>query len=186
MKASTMLQSKISRTKKRLSDSSWNLPIAATAVIGLLGALTFCLRSTFLSSTYGLVPLEIPVVATPPEDGGLHNFREKPSATFGGSSLAIVLTDSAFYFGPFKAFGEDYASGSEKFVVQHRDGAPDIDTLVRKVSAYQPKPGRNELNSGIILFIPSHEIPMPVVIQSVAGLRLGFPKARVILGGGIM
>lgn len=188
MKTSMTLPLKISRTKKRLSESNWYLPAALTGALGMLGAMIFALRATYISANYGIVPLEIPVISMPPNDNGLHEFKETPSQVVSDRTLTVILTSSAFYFGKVSAFTKDFPSAADKYVINHVGGAPDINNLVSLVHSQQRQIIKEHSTYDLktIFFIPSQEIPMPIVIQTAAGLRKGFRESRLVMGGGIL
>lgn len=188
MVASTTYRSKISKTKKRLSDDRWAVIAVTLASMGLIAILTFGLRAASLSSVYGVVPAELPVVPLAIDDPAFHNFKETPRHEIGRFTPAVVLTTEAFYFGDLSSFSTTFGNSHDKYALAHVDGEPQLATLVDTMDRWvqeRVKGANVPINSELVL-IPSGDIPMPIVIQVIAGLRRSPHFSRVILGGGII
>lgn len=188
MAASTTYRSKISKTKKRLSDDRWAVIALTLATMGLLTILTFGLRAVSLASVYGSVPAELPVVPLSVDDPAYHGYKEQPRDELGRFTPAVVLTTEAFYFGELSSFSTTFGASNDKYALPHVDGEPQLATLVDTMDRWVQErvKGQNvPVNSELVL-IPSGDIPMPIVIQVIAGLRRSPHFSRVILGGGII
>ncbi len=181
-------RSKISRTKKRLSDDRWAISSVIVGLFGLFAIVTFSLRAVTLSWVYGVIPAEIPVVAASIQDPGAYRFKESPRDSLTSTTPAVVLTTEAFYFGDLAAFTSNFNDVRGKFMLRHVDGEPQLATLVQTMTnwvegrAHQDNVPINK----ILVFVPAGDIPMPIVIQVLAGLRKSPSFERVILGGGLM
>ena len=183
MIVSTMLQLKISRTKKRLSNSTWFLPIIILASMGLLVTLSFMLRATSLSGMYGLVPTTLPIVHVPLTEDGAKR-RPETTRTIDEKSAIIVLTKDRFIFGSIDSFTKNLHEVREKFTVAHVKGVPHLAQLSIDLSKWREQ---NQLaNNTVAVLIPTGHIPAPVMIQTLAFLNKDQNFSQVVLGGGIL
>lgn len=188
MKHLTMFQSKILKTKKRLSDDRWPMVAIGLAVMGLFGVMTFCLRAVTISGVYGAVPAEMPVMSASIADPAFHTYKEQPQQQLRRSTPAVLLTTEAFYFGDLGAFTVNFSDVRDKFIIRHIDGEPQLLTLIDTLDkwAAQAEVNTKQPLEDILVFVPSGDIPMPIVIQVLAGLRQSPRFKRVVLGGGLM
>lgn len=181
------LLSKTSRTKKRSSDEQWLFRALGISLFALFVILTASLRLVTLSARYGIVPLEIPVVQSQVPDPRFHQFQEFSKDSITNNTTALILTTEAFYFGDMAAFSTDFSGSSDKFVIPHRDGIPQLKRLIHDISEW----AQNRSNSAniplspVLVMIPSGDIPMPILIQVVAELRSSSLFKRVILSSGM-
>ena len=179
------------KMKKRLSDDTWSLSIWLIAIMGLLAITSFALRATSISWNFGIVDGSIPVAISSikPPGKGLsleYNLDRKflKEQTINDQTIAIVLTRKAFYFGPVTSFTKDYPDVRNKFLVDHLDGAPQIDILKKTIELWS-KAKHRALSKQVIL-IPTAEIPMPIVIQTMAKLKQDKQFDTVVLGSGLI
>lgn len=181
-------RSRILRTKKRLSDDRWAVVAVIVSLLGLLVCMTFGLRTVSLGLAHGVVPAEMPVVAASPEDPAFHRYKEEARATMGRLTPAVVLTTEAFYFGDLSAFTANFADVHDKFVVRHVDGEPQLQTLIDTMEKWleSRKKSDNVPYEDVLVLVPAGDIPMPIVIQVIAGLRKSPRFERVVLGSGII
>jgi len=188
MTVSTKLQSKISRTKKRLFEDRWSQAAWILAVLGLFVVLTGSMRAVMLSRSYGAVSAELPVLRVPLEDPGRHRFSPKFAAALKRTTATVLLTADAFYFGEMKAFSEDFGDPRSKFIIRHVDQEPQLQTLVSTMDRWFAERLRESQirSDGVVVFAPSGEIPMPVVIQVMDGLRASQSMQRVVLAAGLL
>ena len=189
MIASTTLQLKILKTKKRLFEDAWNARILLILVLGLMVILSFCLRATILSGVFGVIISEIPVLHYPIADPTKHDFTETPNAWIKKTTPVVVITDEQMYFGDLEAFSTRFADVRGKFSIKHADGAPDIPELLATMIKWehQRASGKQEIdNNGVLVLLPSEEIPMPIVIQVIAGLKTSPLYQRIVLANGFL
>jgi hypothetical protein len=188
MTASTMLQLKISRTKKRLSNNVWYIPIKVLAAVGLMFYLSSVLRAISIAGRYGLIEAEIPVVQVPLQDTGFKHFSEQASETLTADTPMVVLTPEAFFFGAVEAFAQDLTNVRNKFYIPHQDGAPQLNRLAKEIDRWMQERleenGKNRVHT--VIFLPTEDIPMPIVIQCIAGLRQSRLFDKIIVGGGLL
>ena len=182
-----MLQLKILRTKKRLSDDNWTLRKIFIALMGLLVILSFLLKVVSMSETYGVVDIEIPVLSNPIDDPSSKTFKEQPNAYLDDKTPMIILTDEAFHFGDVNAFSSRLLDVRNKFTIPHQDGSPNIEALTRDTKKWMySRMSEKKLNhKGILVFAPAENIPMPIVIQCIGILRSLDIFKRVVLASGI-
>jgi len=187
MIASTTLPLKILRTKKRLSNVIWYLPIMVLACMGLMVQLSFMLRAISAAGIYGIVPVEMPVLSLPIDDPTYATFREQPNGSINATTPMVVLTPEGFFFGEVAAFTQNFADVRNKFLVRHNDGAPDISKLLHDMEKWLFMRENNQKTSpsGILILLPLSEIPSPIVIQTLAGIRRSPLFPRIILAGGL-
>lgn len=187
MIASTMLPLKILRTKKRLSNVVWYLPIIVLACMSLMILLSFMLRAISIAGIYGLVPLEMPVLSQPLDDPTYSRFREEARQQLEVQTPLIVLTPESFYFGELQAFTKDIANTRDKFIVHHNDGSPDLNKLLDDMEKWflKQKSNNQNMSHGITILLPTGEIPAPILIQVIAGIQKSPLFDRIILAGGL-
>jgi hypothetical protein len=160
----------------------------AISFLGLLMILTFALRATSLASAYGVVPAELPVVAASVDDPAEHRFRESPHAAVSKLTPAVVLTTEAFFFGDLAAFTTNFSDTRDKFMIRHVDGEPQLQLLIDTMEqwAQDRQKSANVPLDKVLVFVPAGDIPMPIVIQVLAGLRKAPHFSRVVMGSGII
>lgn len=189
MTHSTMLQSKISKMKKRLSSNHWQLSLLITAIFGFFGIVIFSLRFISIPINYGIVRAELPVSLIPFSDPAFHEFAESYSTTIEKTTPAIVISAQSLYFGDLQAFSEDFLDSRNKFSIPHVDGEPQFKTLLDTMQLWIAKkesdPKNKYKNDGVVVLIPSSEIPASIVIQIIMRLRTSELFNRVILSGGL-
>lgn len=187
MTASTMLQLKISRTKKRLSNNIWLLPIVIIATVALMTFLSTVLRGISIPGSYGIVDAEIPVLpGISSGDAKLAEFDEKTRDGLSEKSTVIVLTDDRFYFGTLNAFAEGFSEVNNKYYIPHVDGAPDLPKLLTSIHKWQESREEKEKAAASAVFLPGENVPMPIVIQCMAALKQSGLYKNVILAGGLL
>lgn len=181
-------QSKISRTKKRLSDDRWAVIAVVVSFLGLFAILTFALRATLMPGVYGVIPVEMPVVSTVVDDPAFHRYKETPRDEVRRTTPAVVLTTDAFYFGDLQAFTTNFTDARDKYIIRHVDGEPQLQGLIETMNGWvtDRAKGENVPIDKVLVFIPAGDIPMPIVIQVIAGLKKSPNFERVVIGSGLM
>ena len=188
MSLSTTFQSKISRTKKRLSDGRGISAVGVIAYLGLFAVLTFAIRAIAMSGVYGVIAVELPVVSAPVEDPAFHRYKEEPRQALTRFTPALVLTTEAFYFGDLHAFSANLGDIRDKYIIRHIDGEPQLLTLIDTLGKWiTDRAAHDNIPiDKLLVLIPSGDIPMPIVIQVLAGLKKSPLFEHVILGSGII
>jgi hypothetical protein len=184
-----MLQSKISKMKKRLSSTRWHYAIGVLGFLCLLSILTSGLRLTTLPFSYGMVDVEIPVMSLPIDDPGYHSFVEAPTNTLGPKSTMIVLNASGdFYFGDLEAFSSKFNEIRNKFVIKQKDGEPKTVDLLQALRKWQylRKTVEGVKDDRLAVFLPSSTVPVNLVIQVLADLRGSKAFDHVVLSNGLL
>jgi len=128
------------------------------------------------------------VLSVAPKDRAFHNFAEKPIKSLRKFTPVIVLTRDAFYFGDMVSFSTQFTNVRNKHVINHIEGEPQLYTLIdsmRKWGQSRQHQFGTKMDD-VAVFIPSGDIPMPIVIQVLAGLNTTEYFDKVILGGGMM
>lgn len=181
-------QSKILKTKKRLSDDRYAVIAVVVSFLGLFAIMTFALRATLMPGVYGVVPVEMPVVSTVVDDPGYHRFKEEPRDELRRTTPAVVLTTEAFYFGDLAAFTTNFADVRDKYMIRHIDGEPQLQSLLETMNRWVTDRASkaNIPIDKVLVFVPSGDIPMPIVIQVIAGLKQSPYFTRVVIGSGLM
>ena len=181
------LLSKISRTKKRLSDEQWLFRATIISLFGLFVVITAALRAITMPARYGVVPLEIPVVQAGVQDPRFHQFTETARDVLISSTPAVVLTTEAFYFGDLSSFTTKFTDNKAKYFVRHKSGLPQLKLLISEMSDWilERSKSENIPLSKVLVLIPSGDIPMPILTEVIAGLRTSNLFQRVILSTGL-
>jgi hypothetical protein len=156
--------------------------------MGLFVVMTFSLRAVTLPGAYGSIAAEIPVMPASIKDQAFHTYREEPRRELHRSTPAVLLTTEAFYFGDLEAFTSNFSDVRNKFILRHIDGEPQLLTLIETMDKWAATvaTGKNQALEDVLVFVPSGDIPMPIVIQVLAGLQQSPRFKRVILGGGLI
>jgi hypothetical protein len=181
MTALTILQSKISKTKKRLSSHVWYLPTIILALMLVMTFLSTALRAIAMPGSFGIVEAEFPVVADDRIITAEESWAE-PRARFDDSATLVVLSRERFLFGQLASFGKELSAVNNKFVVPHVEGAPNLPRLVTDLTRWQAE-GKA---SRALVFVPTEDIPMPIVIQCFQAFKASGLFDHVILGGGLL
>lgn len=188
MATSTMLQLKISETKKRLSDGF--IPPQCIYIFGLLAALcplVFLARVMALGGSYTSVPFEIPVLSVPVEDSSYSGFRESPTSVVDNSTLTLALTPTEFIFGDLSAFTSQSNDIRNKFIVPHKDGSPQVEEFLSQYGAWQEDRVRRLglRSNGLLVLVPDSRVPINIIIQVTQLLKATKKFQQVILAGGL-
>lgn len=134
-----------------------------------------------MPGSYGIITAEFPVIdegrSVGPEESWV-----RPRAEIGDRSALVILTTDSFYFGQLSSFGKDLSSVSNKFKIIHENGAPNLPKLVLDLSKWQEQ----SKSSRTLVFVPTEDIPMPIVIQCFQALKASGLFDSVILGGGVL
>jgi hypothetical protein len=154
----------------------------------LATVLTFAVRSVSMPAQYGVVAAEMPVVAATVADPGFHRFRETAHQSLTKHTPAVVLTTEAFYFGDLAAFTTNFEDVRDKFIIRHVEGEPQLTTLVETMDRWLTNRAQRQQVplDKLLVFVPTGDIPMPIVMQVLAGLKQSAHFERVVLGGGLM
>ena len=133
------------------------------------------------------MPVEIPVVQASFQDPGFHQFREGTTESLSSNTPAVVLTTDAFFFGDLSAFSENFSDMTNKFVIRHASGSPQLSLLLQQLTKWSTNRS-HEANiplSKILVLIPAGEIPVPILTEVIAGLRSSPHFKRVVLSSGL-
>jgi hypothetical protein len=141
-----------------------------------------------IGANWGLIEVDIPVVSVPFDDPTQHNFRERPSASVGSQTLIIALTPTELIFGDLAAFSAQRSDVRNKFLVPHRDGSPQIATLLTQYQSWEAD-RKNRLgirSDGIAILLPDPAIPMPIIAATVDMIKSSGKFEHVAIGGGLL
>ena len=188
MIASTTLQLKILKTKKRLYNDTWLLPIILITLTSLMVYLSFYLRAVSMEGKYGVIDAELPLVTVPFNDPSFSNFLPQKSASLGKHTSVLMLTPSKFIYGSAESFSTKLASSNNKFLIDHINGAPDTNGLIKDMGkwlAYRENTKKIP-NDQILILMPTAEIPGHIVIQVVSIMKTSGLFKHVVLGGGLI
>ncbi len=188
MPTSTMLQLRISATKKRLSNGF--IPQECVYIFGLLAALcplVFLTRILVLGGTYTSVPFEIPVLSAPVSDPSYAGFRESPTSVVDNATLTLALTPTEFIFGDLSAFTSQSGDIRNKFIVPHKDGSPQVEQFLSQYAAWQEDRVRRLglRSNGLLVLVPDSRVPINIIIQVTQLLKATKKFQQVILAGGL-
>src|SRR5262249_13807489 len=149
------------------------IPIKVVAAVGLMFYLSSVLRAISIAGRYGLIEAEIPVVQVPLQDTGFKHFAEKASETLSADTPLILLTREALFFGSVGGFAQDLTNVRNKFYIPHAEGAPQLNRLAKEMERWMQEKAEEtgKEKPHTVIFLPTEEIPMPIVIQCISGLR---------------
>jgi hypothetical protein len=183
MITSTMLQLKISKTKKRLSDDSWTIQIAVLSFCALSVLMIGSFRSLTVGAKYGAVSLDMPILDVQSNDSSVT--ADTKVYEIGPKSPTVILTVNAFYVGSLQAMSREFMDTENKFIVRHESGAPQMDRLFDVISKWEFQnsvPDRQK----VFVLVPQGEVPYPIVAQVVDQMKRKFPDNRFVLSTGIL
>lgn len=188
MTASMMLQSKISRMKKRLSEDKWSVRVVCLNLFVLFAISGFAMRAATMGSRYGQISMDIPVADAAVEDPRYAEDAGPPKQVLDGKTSVVVLTTAAYYFGELDAFSSGFSDVRNKFVVPHIDGAPNTPRLLEVMGRWQvdKKMVTPDGPKRPVILIPEAEVPASIVIQVAQQLKSSLTFDRVILGTGML
>lgn len=172
--------------RRRLYDETWLCSAVVIGFLSLSSVLIFSFRIVALEFIYGIIPVEIPVVSTDIEKPGFHTFKETPHL-LSKHTPTVVFTSNAFYFGDIESFTKNFTNDGNKFIVRHDQGQPQLTKLIDTMQQWVEYRSRfhNIPKQKSMILIPTSEIPIPIVAQTIAGLRTSPFFQRIILGTGI-
>lgn len=184
MLSSTMLPSKISGTKKRLSSDRWIRIASGVAWVGVFILFGYLMRAVSVPSSYGTVDFELPVISVVPLDPTSHHFRETPKDEIRRTTPVIVLTEQAFYFGDVAAFSTNFSDKQQKFMIPHENQTPQTGKLVDAMKEWLKRryDKQNIAVSSFAVFVPKGLIPMNIVILAVEQLKREKAFERIVFG----
>lgn len=194
--------------KKKSSNN-----VATVAILGfcsLIVILSYLMRTISVSSTYGAVDVDIPVMAVPLRDTsnlttavpsgtvelaaknpsasketatGRHTDSKKDEVMLGDHSPMVFLAENKAYFGRLTAFTQKLSATHNKFAFAA--GSPeDFTRFAKTFVQWQGKVAG--LSPGVVLIVPAKEVAMDKVIHMIAALKNRPEIDRVILGGGLL
>lgn len=183
-----MLQSMISKTKKKLSKNSWLWPtviLALTSILFIVGAIIQILPRRL--DERGVVNLNIPVMHVTKKLTLSDDPYQKKERQISEQTTTILLTETGdFIFGELDAFGKDYHLQRNKFYIEQENGQPQLGNLIRTMEAwYKNKKGKKPAANDLAILIPASQVPLAVVTQVVAGLKKGTDIKHIVLGNGL-
>ncbi len=188
MQTSPILLSKISETKKRLSESVISdSALSWLSLCALMLIMTYASRAITLGGNFGLTTLDIPVVSQPFADSGSHHFTEKPGVNVSAATMVIAVTPGEMMFGDLMAFTTRKNDVRSKFIVPHKEGSPQVANLLRQADEWMID-RRNRLSiraDGLVLVLPDPAVPIAVISGIVERLNDSHKFSHVILAGGV-
>lgn len=186
MKFSTTLLSTISKTKKRLSDGQWYVPINVLLVLGLATILSYGMRTISLTWEFGVIRSSIPVMSEVIDHKNQNRESKNDSniASIKSTTPLIVLADDAFFIGDVEAFTTSFVKIRNKIRIPHLEGSPQLGDLVDVLKSRQEKLNLKE--EEIALLLPGEQWPMAVVLQVMQLLKSKGTYKHVILASELM
>ena len=170
---SMMHPSKISRTKKRLSNNAYYYVCITLGVVSLLWILLFVLRATSISWEHSAVRATIPQINLVDT-----SFRNS-SNTVSGDSLMIALNDKGLYLGRVSDFSDRFYDSRTKRFFPNKNGRPMIHELITELSKIKDRKNH-------ILLLVNDDWPASVMIHLIQVIRSHSRYEQVILGDNII
>jgi len=184
MPTSKTLQSTILKTKKRLSKDDWSQTTLLMLILVGMAYYSFAIFQMTIDGEYGLVHGRLPVVAAEVVDPSMPWSPDIQEQKINEKSVMIVLTSEALYFGHIEAFSRDFSGVRNKFLLPHEEGSPQLGKLLATIDQWQP--AKAEAEAAPVIFMPTAEVPMPIVIQVMDGLQASERFNHVVLSSGIL
>lgn len=187
MTLSTTFQSRILRTKKRLSEDPWTLPVMVISILTLLTGLSFAMRAVSVPMSYAAIRGHIPVVSAPIDDPGFHTYKEAPIDEVRAVTPMVVMTWDGFFFGPVESFTKEFDRSTNKYIIPNKDNQHQTAELMHTMARWihDRKESGKQTQKHVIL-LPHGDMPMSVVLPVMGWLEQSDQFDRVILGSGLM
>lgn len=181
MKTLVTSQLMISKTKKRLSSLSFVYITFFTLMflLTLLGVhFAFFLSN---QNETNLVEGTIPII----ENTAVS--RQLPESISDLQSISkktpvVILSRDSFIHGNLSAFSAGYLLSKNKYIIEHKDNQPQFALLVEELTLRY----KNAEKISHLVFVPTGEIPMPIVVQIMEGLRKHSQFKKIILATGVI
>ncbi len=188
MRLQSSLQAKISKTKKRLSESGEWQGVALLAITALMLCFSGFMAVVMAPGSFAVVKTEFPLVPATLEDAGLHRVSERPQRFIKATTPAVVLTMDAMFLGDLEAFSEKYPDAREKIRVGHKDSSPQVGKFLAAMKKWvaAKSGGKSWRNEGVLVFAPANDIPASIVIEVMEALQADGTFERVILASGLI
>ena len=176
---------KTSKMKKRLSDSDTQIYAATIAITGLLWVFVYVSRTVSLSWEIAHVNLHIPTMRQSPiqnlKDSKM-TLQNHTSRSLSQNTMTLILNDSGLLFGQLSSFTR--SSRLQRIhEIPHNDRRPMIHTAIKKLRKITKKDGSKK---GHLLFVPSPEWPVAIVVKLVQSLQESNLFDKVVLGSGFV
>ena len=149
---------------------------------------SFVLRSIYISSRYGIIESEIPIMSVPIQDPDMSAHKEAPQAYIKNSTPVVILTTKEFFFGDLTAFSTEFSDIRNKFYVPHTNGSPNIPKLLDDMTKwiYENMSKKTYSAEGLLILMPGQNVPTSIVIQTIAELKKSPYFNKVILSSGLI
>ncbi len=138
--------------------------------------LTYCFRSTQLGYSFGYVSSSLPILV----DKKLAERYQGEVDTIQDSTLTLVLTEKALFFGELSSFAENFYLPQKKYKITHENGSPQLDKFLFQLKKWKNK---SDLKSDPLIFVVEGSVPVGLTIKSIDVLKPIF--SNVILASGI-
>lgn len=171
--------------KKKLSDKPSALLALSICFVFISVVSIFAFRALTTSGATSYVQGEIPLVRSPSKEPLKDSLTQKLSMKITAKTPVVVLTSEAFLLGDSDAFTGELSSIRNKYEIRHVMGQPQIVTLVSTLTQWDKSRGVDSGTSALI-FSPTSEIPMPIVIKVMAAIQDLSPYNRIVLAGGVI
>ncbi|MGE0171591.1 MAG: hypothetical protein AB7T49_02350 [Oligoflexales bacterium] len=165
--------------KKKLFDNDWRWRIISLALGAFFVLVAASFKAAIAPKRYGFVSVQMPI-----------NRRLEGEATpvdsktrileVNGKTPLVVLSESQFILGDVTAFTKTFSEVSNKISINHQKGAPHLGQLVKLINEKFPSNGQK-----VLVLLPTHNIPMSIVIQSIEVLKTQTPFSSVVLANGL-
>ncbi len=185
MQTLTILQLKISKTKKKLSSPWQHQVLISFAIFSTCTVFSYALHSFNLSWPHGVVLSSIPVVIDD-EQPALKALELVETSTLDQDSLVVAITESAIFWGKLAAFTDEYFKKNNKYMIPHHDQRPNMIELLENLQKWRAETPNSEQGHHPVIVVASPTIPMPIVIQTIAALREHGGYQQVVLADGLL
>ena len=173
--------------RKRLSDGPWHPRALNISIIGLLLILSFVFRVTYISGSYGVVDSEIPLVKVEVKDPQANAQKERARSYIKKITPVVVMTEEEFIFTDLNGITKELDDPRLRFSIPHLDGSPNIPGLLKTMAKWNHRRvSTNKFSAdGTLILLPSSQIPMPIVIQTIHYLKKAEFISQVVLASGL-
>jgi hypothetical protein len=176
---------KISKTKKRLSSHAANKTIVLLTLFGLCVVFGYLVRVLDLTWPIGTITMSLPIAASKDDEEQLASIGKV--SRLQDDSMVVALVKHGILFGPLSAFTSQYLQKNGRYEIPHQDRRPNLQELVLTMERWRQTPNALQIDwTGPLLLIPDQQIPMPIVLQTIATLKRHAGFENIILSDGLL
>jgi hypothetical protein len=105
---------------------------------------------------------------------------ERSVAAIDKATVIIILNKKGLIFGEIGSVADNYLNARDKFIVDHKQGSPQISTLLSKLKRWKKEEQR------VAILAPEQNVPVAILVQTVQRLKASGYFQKVVLATNIL